>query len=41
MELNIQAFGSGIGLVMVGWIAGLIVSYLFSINIGISRIAGK
>ncbi len=31
MELNIEAFGYGLGLVLVGWIAGLVVSYVFSI----------
>ncbi len=36
MTLNLVAFGSGLGVVMVGWIAGLVVSYVFSIirNIG-------
>ena len=38
MTLNLTLFGAGIGLVMIGWIAGLVVSYLFSINIGISQI---
>ncbi len=41
MEFNIQSFGAGLGLVMIGWISGLVVSYLFSLNIGISRIANK
>ena len=31
MTLNMTAYGMGIGLVMVGWIAGLVVSYVFSI----------
>ena len=36
MTLNLTAFGSGLGLVMIGWIAGLVVSYVFSIvrNVG-------
>ena len=37
MTINLELFGAGIGLVMIGWIAGLVVSYLFSVNIGISR----
>ena len=28
--LNINQFGSGVGLVLVGWMAGLVVSYVFS-----------
>lgn len=31
MTLNLAAYGYGIGLVMVGWLAGLVVSYVFSI----------
>lgn len=31
MTLNLTAFGYGLGLVLVGWIAGLVVSYVFSI----------
>lgn len=31
MTLDLQAFGSGIGLVMTGWICGLVVSYVFSL----------
>lgn len=38
MELNLELFGTGVGLVMTGWIAGLVVGYIFSINIGIGRI---
>lgn len=38
MELNLTLFGAGIGLVMSGWIAGLVVSYAFSIAKGIGRI---
>jgi len=36
MTLNLTAFGSGLGLVLIGWIAGLVVSYVFSIvrNVG-------
>jgi len=36
MTLNLAAFGSGLGLVLIGWIAGLVVSYVFSIvrNVG-------
>jgi hypothetical protein len=38
MTLNLTAFGYGLGLVLVGWIAGLVVSYVFSINHGIGRL---
>ncbi len=31
MELNLTAYGMGLGLVLIGWIAGLVVSYVFSI----------
>ena len=31
MTLNLSAYGMGLGLVLVGWIAGLVVSYVFSI----------
>jgi len=31
MTINLAAYGMGLGLVMVGWIAGLVVSYVFSI----------
>lgn len=36
MTLNLTAFGSGLGLVLIGWMAGLVVSYFFSIvrNVG-------
>ena len=37
MTLNLTAFGYGLGLVLVGWIAGLVGSYVFSINRGIGR----
>ena len=38
MTLNLSAFGSGLGLVMAGWIAGLVVSYIFSLNRGIGKL---
>ena len=41
MTLDVSLFGAGVGLVMVGWIAGLVVGYLFSINIGLSQLPGK
>lgn len=41
MNLDMTLFGAGVGLVMTGWIAGLVVGYLFSINIGISQIPGR
>jgi hypothetical protein len=41
MTLNLSLYGAGIGLVMTGWIAGLVVGYLFSINIGLSQIPGR
>jgi len=31
MTLNLSAYGMGLGLVLIGWIAGLVVSYVFSI----------
>lgn len=31
MTLNLTAFGMGLGLVLAGWVAGLVVSYAFSI----------
>ena len=31
MTLNLSAYGMWLGLVLVGWIAGLVVSYVFSI----------
>jgi hypothetical protein len=31
MTLNLAAYGMGLGLVLIGWIAGLVVSYVFSI----------
>jgi hypothetical protein len=31
MTINLTAFGYGLGLIMIGWIAGLVVSYVFSI----------
>ena len=39
MTLNLIAYGMGLGLVLVGWIAGLVVSYVFSIsrNVGAHR----
>lgn len=38
VSLNVTAFGVGLGLVMVGWIAGLVVSYVFSIIRGVGRL---
>ena len=31
MTLNLTAYGMGLGLVMAGWLAGIVVSYAFSI----------
>jgi len=31
MTLNLTAYGMGLGLVLIGWAAGLVVSYVFSI----------
>lgn len=36
MVLDVSMFGIGIGLVMVGWVAGLVVSMVFSIVRGVS-----
>jgi hypothetical protein len=30
MTLNLETYGMGVGLVMAGWVAGMIVSYVFS-----------
>ncbi len=38
MTLNLTAYGYGLGVVLVGWIAGLVVSYVFSISRGIGRL---
>ncbi|WP_319548095.1 hypothetical protein [Desulfogranum marinum] len=38
MEINFTLFGAGAGLVLLGWIIGLVVSYAFSINRGIGRL---
>lgn len=37
LELNMTAYGYGLGLVIAPWVAGLIVSYAFSLA-GISKI---
>ena len=37
MTLNLSAYGMGLGLVLVGWIAGLVVSYVFSIIRAVGR----
>lgn len=38
MILDISQFGAGLGLVIVGWVCGLVVSIVFSIVRGVSRI---
>jgi len=38
MTLNLTAYGMGLGLVLIGWIAGLVVSYVFSIVRGIGKL---
>jgi len=38
MTLNVTAYGMGLGLVLVGWIAGLVVSYAFSAARTIGRV---
>lgn len=38
MTLNLTAYGMGLGLVLVGWIAGLVVSYAFSTSRNIGRL---
>ncbi len=37
MTLNLTAYGMGLGLVLVGWMAGLVVSYVFSISRNVGR----
>lgn len=36
MVLDLNMFGVGIGLVMVGWVSGLVVSMVFSIVKGVT-----
>ncbi len=31
MTLNLAAYGMGLGLVMAGWVAGMVVGYIFSV----------
>ena len=38
ISLNMTAYGIGLGLVLVGWVAGLVVSYVFSIIRGVGRL---
>ncbi len=38
MTLNLTAYGYDLGVVLVGWIAGLVVSYVFSISRGVGRL---
>lgn len=38
MTLNLIAYGMGLGLVMVGWVAGIVVSYAFSTSRTIGRL---
>jgi hypothetical protein len=38
MTLNLTAYGMGLGLVLICWIAGLVVSYVFSIIRGIGNL---
>ena len=35
MTLNLAAYGMGLGLVMVGWMAGIVVSYAFAMARGV------
>ena len=41
MELNLDAYGAGLGLVMLGWMVGLVVSYAFSTVSIIGRINAR
>lgn len=41
MTLDLQYFGSGIGLIMAGWVCGLVVSYVFSMISIIPNFAKK
>jgi hypothetical protein len=38
MTLNLTAYGMGLGLVLIGWIAGLVVSYVFSLIRGVGNL---
>jgi hypothetical protein len=37
MTIDLMAFGYGLGLVIAGWMAGVVVSFAFSLAGGISR----
>jgi len=37
MTLNLTAYGMGLGLVLIGWMAGLVVSYVFSTSRNVGR----
>ena len=39
--LDVTYFGTGIGLVLVGWAAGLVVSYVFSLINIVSNLGGR
>jgi hypothetical protein len=38
MEINLTLYGAGLGLVLCGWTAGLVVGFLFSVNRNIGRL---
>jgi hypothetical protein len=39
MTLNLTAYGMGLGLVIVGWVAGMIIGYAFSVVRSIGHLA--
>ncbi len=41
MTINLNLFGAGVGLVLIGWMCGLVVSYLFGISSSIGRSPSK
>ncbi len=41
MEINLALYGAGLGLVMCGWIAGLVVGFVFSINKNIGNLPSR
>lgn len=39
--LDIQAYGIGVSLPLVGWVAGLVVSYVFNLTVVLSSLGEK
>ena len=41
MEINLTLYGAGLGLVLCGWVAGLVIGFLFSVNKSIGSMPTK